>query len=95
MKLNPSEKNALDALTYVVESTGVKVTSQSVKEQLYLHPDFPSLLSFSDILQSWSIPNIATRVFREQLLEIPLPAIAYLEIKGGFLPPYERLQAKE
>lgn len=95
MKLNSSEKNAIDTLTYIVETTGVKVTTKTVKEQLYLHPDFPSLLAFSDVLHEWNIPAIATRVFREQLVEIPLPAIAYLEIKGGYFAPIRKVSSQE
>ncbi|WP_028668510.1 vitamin K epoxide reductase family protein [Runella zeae] len=95
MKLNFSEKNAIDALTYIVETTGVKVTAKSVKEQLFLHPDFPSILSFSDTLHEWKIPNVAARVFREQLVEIPLPAVAYLEIKGGCFAPIRNVTATE
>lgn len=95
MKLNDAEKNAFEAVAYIIESVGAKVTSKSVKEQLYLHPDFPSLLSFSDVLQSWNIPNVATRVFREQLTEIPLPAVAYLEINGGYFAPIRQVTATE
>lgn len=95
MNLNPAEKNAIDALTYIVETTGVKVTAKSVKEQLYLHPDFPSMLAFSDVLHEWNIPAVATRVFREQLVEIPLPAISYLEIKGGYFAPIRYVSSTE
>ncbi|AXE18107.1 hypothetical protein DR864_10345 [Runella rosea] len=95
MNLNPTEKNAIDALTYIVETTGVKVTAKSVKESLYLHPDFPSMLAFSDVLREWNIPTVAARVFREQLVEIPLPAIAYLEIKGGYFAPIRNVSSTE
>ena len=61
MKLNDAEQNAFEALKYVVEATGVKVTSKSVREQLYLNPDFPSLLSFSDVLNQWNVSNMAAR----------------------------------
>lgn len=66
-----------------------------MKESLYLHPDFPSMLAFSDVLREWNIPAIATRVFREQLVEIPLPAIAYLEIKGGYFAPIRHVSSTE
>ena len=91
MKLNDAEQNAFEALRYVVEATGVKVTSKSVCEQLYLNPDFPSLLSFSDVLNQWNVPNMAARIFREQLNEIPLPAVAYLEINGGYFAPIRKV----
>ncbi|TAG61872.1 MAG: peptidase C39 bacteriocin processing, partial [Runella slithyformis] len=41
----------------------------------------------------WSVPNIATRVLREQLTEIPLPAVAYLESNGGYFAPIRSVSA--
>jgi uncharacterized membrane protein len=94
MKLNVAEKNACDSLTYVINTLGLKITTKTVKEQLYLHPDFPSVLSFSDVLNSWNVPNLTARVLREQLAEIPLPAIAYLEVNGGRFAPIRKVSTE-
>lgn len=93
MKLTPAEKNAYDALAYLIQATDLPVTATSVKEQLYLHPDFPSLLAMSDVLTEWKVPNLATRIFREQLTDIPLPAMAYLEVNGGYFAPIRKVAA--
>ncbi|WP_266366910.1 vitamin K epoxide reductase family protein [Tellurirhabdus rosea] len=94
MKLTPAEKNAYDALVYLIEAVKLPITAASVKEQLYLHPDFPSLLAMSDVLTEWNVPNLATRVYSEQLTEIPLPAMAYLEVNGGYFAPIRKATAE-
>lgn len=91
MKLTPVEKNAYDALAYLIQAARLPITAKSVKEQLYLHPDFPSLLSMSDVLTEWKVSNLATRIRPEQLVEIPLPAIAHLEIYGGYFAPVRKV----
>lgn len=91
MKLTHAEKNAYDALTYLIESARLPVTPQSIKEELYLHPDFPSMLAISDALTEWKINNLATRIGQEQLVEIPLPAIAYLDNQGGCFAPIRKV----
>ncbi|GAA4421074.1 hypothetical protein GCM10023187_56740 [Nibrella viscosa] len=91
MKLNPTEKNAYDALAYLIQASRLPITGKSVKEQLYLHPDFPSLLSMSDVLTEWKVSNLATRIIPEQLTEIPLPAMAYLSIYGGYFAPIRKV----
>lgn len=58
MKLNPAEKNAFEALEYVLHATKVKVTSPTIRERLYLHPDFPSIAALSDVLNEWKVPNV-------------------------------------
>jgi len=40
----------------------VKVNNSTVDETLQNHPDWPSLLSISDALSKWNIPNAATKI---------------------------------
>ncbi|WP_019990225.1 vitamin K epoxide reductase family protein [Rudanella lutea] len=91
MKLTPVEKNAYDALAYLIQVARLPITAKTVKEELYLHPDFPSLLAMSDLLTEWKVSNLATRIRPEQLVEIPLPAIVYLEINGGYFAPVRKV----
>jgi hypothetical protein len=87
MKLNLTERNALQSVKYLLRITNVKVSSIGLREELCLHPDFPSLVAVSDALSQWGISNLATRLNRHQLKEIPLPALAYLNVRGGVLSP--------
>jgi hypothetical protein len=87
IKLNPSEKNAISVVGYIINSLKIKVTTKTLKETLYLNPNFPSLLSLSDVMKDWGVNNLATRIHYEDLINIPLPAIAYINIYGGIFAP--------
>jgi uncharacterized membrane protein len=84
MNLNPSEKNAFVALEQLLKLTKVKVTSTTLKNKLLQHPDFPTLVSLSDVLTDVKVDNMATRINPYQLAEIPLPAIAHFEDGSGY-----------
>ncbi|MHA4740616.1 vitamin K epoxide reductase family protein [Dyadobacter sp. MSC1_007] len=87
MKLNFAEKNAKNAVEYLLWAAKVNVTPRGVTDTLCLHPDYPSIAAVSDALAEWNVDNIATRLHIQQLKDIPLPALAYLTIKGGILAP--------
>lgn len=82
---NTTEENAISTLYALLKSIRARVTGATVRESLVLHPDFPSLLSLSDLLTDWKIENIALQLnTAEQLRELPLPCIAHLHKKGGW-----------
>ena len=83
MNMNAAEKNAFESLAMLLQLSKVRVTRNTVREKLWQHPDFPSLVSLSDALDELNVSNMATRLTPEQLPSIPLPALAYLEIDGG------------
>lgn len=56
----------------------VKVTVTTIKRDLYHHPDFPSLLSISDILQQYGVENIAFVKTDRELTDIPVPFIVQI-----------------
>ncbi|GAB4031899.1 hypothetical protein GCM10028809_28930 [Spirosoma gilvum] len=64
---------------------GVKVTRATVQESLERHPDFPSLLSLSDVLSDWQVESAALQLnTAEQFRELPFPFIAHLHKQGGW-----------
>ena len=87
MNLNAAEKNALNALDVLLQLSKVRVTRRTLREKLWHHPDFPSLASLSETLDEFNVTHLATRLTPDRLLEIPLPAIAFLETNGGLLAP--------
>lgn len=91
MKLNPTEKNALQAVEYLLWMMKIKVSSQGIREELVMHPDFPSMASVSDAFATWQVPNMAVRIQTSQLKEIPLPALVYLNLRGGVLAPVKSI----
>ncbi len=61
----------------------VSVTGATAQTTLLNHPDYPSLLSISDALRTWKVNNIATRIPKEQLTQLPLPFIAHTYAGGS------------
>ncbi|WP_160716038.1 vitamin K epoxide reductase family protein [Chitinophaga solisilvae] len=57
----------------------VPVTQTALAVSLEDHPDYPSLLSMSDVLLSFGISNIALTVTMNKLAELPLPFIAQIK----------------
>ncbi len=49
----------------------VKVTDPTVNEALQNHPDWPSLLSISDALKSWNVPNAAGKAAPGDIDQLP------------------------
>ncbi len=76
----PSLQQTVGAL---LQQLRVNVTGKSVNEALLNHPDYPSLLSITDVLKQWNIASTAIRVDKEKLHEIPVPFVAYTKNSGG------------
>lgn len=55
---------------------GVRVNESMVNETLQNHPAWPSLLSVSDALSEWKVPNAAGKATPEELDTIPTPFMA-------------------
>lgn len=87
MNLTAPQKNALHGLDMLLRLSQVRVTRATLRDKLWQHPDFPSLISLSDTLDELKVDNIAAHLTPEQLPEIPLPALAYLDSEGGFFAP--------
>ncbi|QIP16721.1 peptidase C39 bacteriocin processing [Spirosoma aureum] len=82
---NTTDENATATLYALVKELGAKVTRATVQEELSQHPDFPSLLSLSDLLTDWHIDNTALQLnTTEQLRELPVPFVAHLHKNGGW-----------
>jgi uncharacterized membrane protein len=63
----------------LINSLGLRVSSASIEDVFFNHPDFPSLSALSDSFHSWKVPNVAVKLTPSQLEEITYPAIAYIE----------------
>ncbi|MEM9866513.1 MAG: vitamin K epoxide reductase family protein [Bacteroidota bacterium] len=68
--------------TRLLRSLELKHTKRFVADSLFSHADYPSLLSVSDTLTKFQIENIAVKVDRKKLYELPLPLIAQVSEDG-------------
>src|SRR5437879_5294000 len=57
---------------------GVKVNGTTVNETLQAHPSWPSLLSVSDALHEWNIPNAAGKIRPDSIDDLPVPFMAHI-----------------
>lgn len=59
----------------------IRIDYEEYKLQTETHPDYPSLLSFSDSLSFFNIDNLATRIPKDQYENLPKRFIALLDPK--------------
>lgn len=71
-KYEPSVK----ALITFLKRINVKVNNSTVDDVLQSHPDFPSMLSISDSLNKWNIPNGVGKIETEEIDQLPTPFMA-------------------
>lgn len=76
---NQYEPN-VKAVIVFLKLLGVKVTNTSVDETLQNHPDYPGLLSISDSLRRWNVPNAALKIPPSQIDQLETPFIAYVNV---------------
>lgn len=87
MNLTAPQKNALHGLDMLLRLSNIRVTRTTLRDKLWQHPDFPSLVSLSDTLDELKVDNAAAHLTADQLPEIPLPALVYLRSEGGIFAP--------
>lgn len=57
----------------------VQVTASTLQKDLLNHPDYPTLLSISDVLQGYGVENISFVTNIDKLDEMPVPFIAQMK----------------
>lgn len=77
--------NAVIILHKFIKELNLPVNAQTIEKELEEHPEFPSLLSISDCLTSWNIPNEAQMIDKADYEEIEFvfPFIAHAKTDGG------------
>ena len=81
--LSKEDENSLIFVTQKAFSfLKLNITKETVKELLLSHPEYPSLLSFSDILKQLQISYEAIKINEEQLLGLEGSFFAYLPKSG-------------
>lgn len=86
-------KNRDNAITATIQFAEkfTKVKSDSLAEQLYQHPHYPSLLSISEVLQFEGVNNFAAKINSQDLAQVTFPVMAHLHVKGGVFVVLQKL----
>jgi len=72
------KNNTIQTLCLLVKELGIAVTCQSISDELQKHPNYNSILAYSDVLNNWRIPNEAYSLSFDELADVPVPFIAHL-----------------
>lgn len=76
----------LDNCVYMVyrfcRLSGVAVSRTFIRQQLERHPDYPSLLAVTDVLNELNMENVSLRVSVDQLEQLSPPFMAHLMVNG-------------
>lgn len=75
--------NADAAVAKLLKSLNLQVNTAEIIADLDKHPDYPSMLAISDVLNSFNVANNAFRLAAEDLVNIPAPFIIHAHTNGG------------
>jgi uncharacterized membrane protein/protein-disulfide isomerase len=66
-----------------VNALELKISKKLLQQRLETHPDYPSILSITDTLTSFGVESLALQVSKENVGQLPLPFLAYMDSEGG------------
>jgi len=71
------QDNLTSVLAKFAKQLNFPIKYQAIYDELHIHPDYPSLLAISDVLETFNIPNAAFKIENDQLKDVPLPFIVH------------------
>jgi len=77
--------NSEAVLVKLLKFLGIHTDAKTINDEFEKHPDYPSLLSISDVLTTFKIENSAFRVTFDELENVPCPYLAHTNSNGGEL----------
>jgi thiol-disulfide isomerase/thioredoxin/uncharacterized membrane protein len=84
MFLTPTQmNNCFQTSKNILELLEVRFTGNYLKEEILSHPQFPSLLTISDVLEKYHISTLPLKIGKEKLNQIPTPCIVQVRVKGN------------
>jgi uncharacterized membrane protein len=72
--------NGSETAQLLAELLNVKISATTLVKEIEEHPNYPSLLSISDLLNNYGIENIGIKIDPAKLEEIPVPFVT--TVKG-------------
>jgi uncharacterized membrane protein len=77
-----SSSDLVQSSWQIIDLTGVKLTKTTLQKELEEHPDFPSLLSISDVFSSYGLSNTTIKILPSDFEKLPVPFITKQESKN-------------
>jgi len=79
-KLLEPKDNAPEAAFLLTGLLGAKISRSSLERDIKRHPNYPTFLSISDVLNNYGVENLTARFDKEALPQIPTPFI--IQVNG-------------
>ncbi|MCR8561018.1 thioredoxin domain-containing protein [Mucilaginibacter sp. BJC16-A38] len=76
-------QNPETAVNKLLKDLSIHIVPETIAGELEKHPDCPSLLAISDVLNNFNIENAAFRVDNDNLVNVPCPFIAHTHVNNG------------
>jgi len=77
------KSNGPETVKLLADILQVKITRTTLTHELETHPDYPSLLSISDVLNNHGIENVAIQLDPSKLTEAPTPFITTIKTENN------------
>jgi uncharacterized membrane protein/glutaredoxin len=77
------QNNADASVIKLLKRLSISIDTSIITNELEKHPDYPSLLAISDVLNNFDIENSAYRVQPDELTLVSCPFIAHTNSNGG------------
>jgi uncharacterized membrane protein len=74
-------QNCEEVTTKLCKLLKIKSTTSSIVKEFEEHPDYPSLLSVSDVLYHRGVENLSIKVSTEEVLRLSTPFIAQIKVE--------------
>ena len=80
LPLFESLSDASNSAKLLLKLLDIKISETTIRTEIEEHPDYPSLLSISDMLNRYKVDNVAIRIRPDQIMNLPTPFIT--QIRG-------------
>nr|WP_295922511.1 vitamin K epoxide reductase family protein [uncultured Dyadobacter sp.] len=75
--------NVVESVTHVVKLNNIRISTGTIESDLQNHPDYPTMLAVSDVLNAYHIKNISIKTNVEKLPQMPTPFLVPLFINSN------------
>lgn len=76
-----NQNDCINTTACLLEQLNVPFTRMALQEKLEEHPDYPCMLSISDILKEYGVDNISIKCSPEKLTSLPPPLLTHIKVE--------------